>query len=71
MFVQKKDRRIISSLYRDQKAVVEIQGESGRSSIGKGVRQGCSLSPALFNLYSEEAINEIKDSCELPAECRE
>ena len=26
------------------------------------MRQGCSSSPPLFNLYSEEAINEIKET---------
>ena len=27
----------------------------------KGVKQGCSLSPPLFKLHSEEAINEINE----------
>ena len=36
-------------------------GERGEASIRKAVRQGCSLSPPLFNVYSEEAINEIKE----------
>ena len=55
------DRRIISSLYRDQKAGVEMQGERGEASIRKGVRQHCWLTPSLYNLYSEEAINKIED----------
>ena len=38
-----------------------MPGERGEVSIGKEVRQGCSLSPTLFNLYSENAINEMKD----------
>ena len=41
--------------------MVEIQGERGEATIRKEVRQGCSLSSLLFNLYSEEAINEIKE----------
>ena len=52
--VKYKDRRIISFLYRDQKAVVEMQGKRGGARIRKGVRQGYSLSPPLFNLYSKE-----------------
>ena len=27
----------------------------------KGVRQGCILSPSLFNLYTEKIFREVKD----------
>ena len=59
--IKDKYRRIITSQYRDQKAVVEMQGEREEVSIRKGVRQGCSLLSPLFNLYSEEDIDEIKE----------
>ena len=38
-----------------------MQGKRKEARIRKEVRQGCSLSPLLFNLYLKEAINEIKD----------
>ena len=40
--------------------MVVMQGERGEASIRKGVRQGCSALPPVFNLYPEEDINEIK-----------
>ena len=56
-----KDRRVIYNLYIDQTAVVRVDNEEGESKIGKGVRQGCSLSPIIFNLYIEEAIRQVKE----------
>ena len=52
--MDKKDLRIIQNLYWEQKAVVRLQnGNSDASNIERGVRQGCVLSPKLFNLYTE------------------
>ena len=48
------DRRLISSLYMAQSVKVRLyRGETRSVNIGRGVRQGCRLSPILFNLYSE------------------
>src|SRR5438132_5984741 len=53
------EMRLIIDLYWNQHASVRVEGESSRSfSIRKGVRQGCIISPILFNLYSEFMIRE-------------
>ena len=42
------------NLYADQKATVRTgHGTTNWFQIGKGVHQGCILSPCLFNLYIE------------------
>ena len=42
------------NLYADQEATVRTgHGTTDWFQIGKGVRQGCILSPCLFNLYVE------------------
>ena len=45
---------LLRSLYAGQEAIVRTgHGTTYRFQIGKGVRQGCILSPCLFNLYAE------------------
>ena len=61
-----RERRVISKLYMDQGVKVRLdRGETRSVQIGKGVRQGCCLSPILFNLYSEclskEALEGLGD----------
>ena len=44
----------LRNLYADQKATVRTgHGTTDWFQIGKGVCQGCILSPCLFNLYAE------------------
>ena len=45
---------LLKNLYAGQEATVRTgHGTTDWFQIGKGVRQGCILSPCLFNLYSE------------------
>ena len=47
-------RNFLRNLYAGQEATVRIgHGTTHWFQIGKGVRQGCILSPCLFNLYAE------------------
>ena len=45
---------LLENLYADQEATVRtVHGTTDWFQIGKRVRQGCKLSPCLFNLYAE------------------
>ena len=45
---------LLRNLYASQEATVKTgHGKTDWFQIGKGVRQGCILSPCLFNLYAE------------------
>ena len=54
-----RDRRLILNLYLGQQVKVHVGGSETQSVVlGRGVRQGCCLSPSLFNLYNECLIEE-------------
>ena len=45
---------LLRNLYAGQEATVRTgHGKTDWFQIGKGVRQGCILSPCLFNFYAE------------------
>ena len=54
-----EETNIITNLYFNQKAKVRCDnGMTDAFQMEKGVRQGCILSPILFNLYSEKLMND-------------
>ena len=65
---------ILRNLYAGQEATVTAgHGTTGWFQIGKGVRQGCILSPCLFNLCAEYIMKTLgwkkhKLESRLPAE---
>ncbi|XP_077283266.1 uncharacterized protein LOC143909233 [Arctopsyche grandis] len=61
--IDAKDIALLKNLYWNQSAVVKVEDlETEKVEISRGVRQGCVLSPMLFNLYSEMVFNQAVDS---------
>ena len=51
--------RILRNLYAGQEATVRTgHGRTGWFQVGKGVHQGCILSPCLFNFYEENIMRD-------------
>ena len=58
-----KDMKLIVNLYWTQKAAIRLErGTSENFEIKRGVRQGCVLSPSLFNLYTENIFRTIDNN---------
>ena len=52
---------LLRNLYAGQQATVRIgHGTADWFQIGKGVCQGCILSPCLFNLYAEYIMRNAR-----------
>ena len=54
------------NLHMQQTAIIRAEnGDSESEEIGRGVRQGCSLFPLLFSIYTEmmmiEAMEDVKE----------
>ena len=52
---------LLRNLYAGQEAAVRTKhGTTDWFQIGKGVHQGCTLSPCLFNLYAEYIMQNAR-----------
>ena len=59
--IGKENIRIIRKLYWTQEAAIKIEDSiSNWTTIRRGVRQGCMISPLLFNFYTEHIMRESK-----------
>ena len=71
--IDDKDYRIIHNLYFQQKAAIKLTEDlSYWIDIKRGVRQGCVMSPDLFNLYSKFILwelEEIEEGIQINGQC--
>ena len=51
---------LLRTQYEGQEATVRIRHGTDWFQIGKGVHQGCTLSPCLFNLYAEDMMRNAR-----------
>ena len=52
---------VIKSVYADSSTCIRIKGgESERFRINSAVRQGCVMSPWLFNVYMDGVMKDVK-----------
>ena len=52
---------LLRNLYAGQEETVRTEhGTTDWFQIGKGIRQGCILSPCLFNLYAEYIMQNVR-----------
>jgi hypothetical protein len=56
-------RIMIREFYKHQTILIKIKESERKATIRNGVRQGCNISPLLFNIHTEQIVNECKEYC--------
>ncbi len=52
--------RAVKSFYEGSRACARVgRGESDRFEVNVGLRQGCVMSPWLFNMYMDGVVREV------------
>lgn len=56
-----RTRRVIQNLYFKDKILIELSGELCKQVyLSNGLKQGCGLSPTLFNFMAKEIAEEVQ-----------
>lgn len=61
VFIDYTERRLIFKLYQKGTAAIQFGKIEEETRLRKGVRQGCTLFPSIFNTYIQEAINTMRE----------
>ena len=62
--VPEKMLRVLRSLHEGMEAKVKVGGKFSESfSVSNGLRQGCTMAPALFNLFFTAVIKMWRAEC--------
>lgn len=60
-----RTRRVIQNLYYRDKILIELNGELCKQVYLKnGLKQGCGLSPTLFNFMAKDIAEEVGKMCD-------
>ncbi|KAE9539605.1 hypothetical protein AGLY_004857 [Aphis glycines] len=61
VFIDYTERRLIFKLYQKGTAAIQFGKIEEETRLRKGVRQGCTLFPSIFNTYIQEAIDTMRE----------